>query len=531
MAPKESSEKHFHAANADMLKITVDSSAGVCELQAFSPKQVSEMLDPQENENGECAEAPQTVPVNDSDAVKEKFFEVNAIVQVVPRTWIGINKPGGAARILSRNDDNTYNVKYILDSSQEKGLQSVFMEATKELGKRSRRPVSDCQNADDGIKNAMKTTVAKRTKRRISSTTPHSHEKVGDAMTSVSSSSKRKVNTHSTVKNITIMSSGLDSDDTIVLDEFADTFNVRLLTRFDPNVTHLVVKVDENGMCHQRTMKYLQAIVAGIWVVSVEWVSHSVRDARLRSTKEPASASASAYEMAFPTSSTMTSGITPNSVGNSKWLQSPLHETRYEVRSNIKAHVGDSPRRARVSRQMNGSGKLFSEFYVLLNGQFPSPGPPRSQLEELLRLGGGTVTSSLDVFCGHVTKSLDSNDNGYGCDNLGKKPLLCQPSKLMRRTSSKSSGISTESASSISTLGGHQAHASAGECVPNFIVVCPDKDSEKEFLMHINAYRLQHDIDLTDVVTTVSLYWILDSVTDFSVESFYNRGEGEFYPV
>lgn len=34
-------------------------------------------------------------------------------------------------------------------------------------------------------------------------------------------------------------------------------------------VTHLVVKTDENGVC-RRTVKYLTAVVAGKWIVTVD---------------------------------------------------------------------------------------------------------------------------------------------------------------------------------------------------------------------------------------------------------------------
>eukprot|EP01035_Chromulina_nebulosa_P018445 gene18445-24152_t len=36
------------------------------------------------------------------------------VVNVVPRTWIGINKPGGAAWIKAKDGEDTYTVKYIL---------------------------------------------------------------------------------------------------------------------------------------------------------------------------------------------------------------------------------------------------------------------------------------------------------------------------------------------------------------------------------------------------------------------------------
>ena len=54
------------------------------------------------------------------------IMEVGAIVQVQSRTWPGINKPGGAGRVVRLNEDGSVNVKYILGGT-EKNVASKYV--------------------------------------------------------------------------------------------------------------------------------------------------------------------------------------------------------------------------------------------------------------------------------------------------------------------------------------------------------------------------------------------------------------------
>ena len=55
------------------------------------------------------------------------IMEVGAIVQVQSRTWPGINKPGGAGRVVRVNEDGSVNVKYILGGT-EKNVASKYVQ-------------------------------------------------------------------------------------------------------------------------------------------------------------------------------------------------------------------------------------------------------------------------------------------------------------------------------------------------------------------------------------------------------------------
>lgn len=46
-------------------------------------------------------------------------FEVDQLVVVAERQWPGVNKEGGAARVVKVHDDNTVGVKYIINNRSE----------------------------------------------------------------------------------------------------------------------------------------------------------------------------------------------------------------------------------------------------------------------------------------------------------------------------------------------------------------------------------------------------------------------------
>ena len=108
-------------------------------------------------------------------------------------------------------------------------------------------------------------------------------------------------------------------------------------------------------------------------------------------------------------------------------------ELPYEVTQNAKSHESFAPRRAREARLLHqhtsssssissssssshSSSKsigiahggvastststcgLFGGYSVLLQGQFPAPGPPRSDLQYLLARGSATIYASAEAF-------------------------------------------------------------------------------------------------------------------------------------
>lgn len=96
---------------------------------------------------------------------------------------------------------------------------------------------------------------------------------------------------------------------------------VSAVTHFTSSVTHVVVSVDKQGIMKQRTMKYMQALAHGVWVVSTKWIYACLHAGAI------------------------------------------VDESDYEVKNNIKALIPRAPMRARQMR-------------LSKVGQFPPPPSP-----------------------------------------------------------------------------------------------------------------------------------------------------------
>jgi len=70
-----------------------------------------------------------TTEISNIVTSRRKIYQPGDTVTVIPRTWPGINKPGGAAYITCRNDaDDTYDVRYIITSSRDKNVPAEYIE-------------------------------------------------------------------------------------------------------------------------------------------------------------------------------------------------------------------------------------------------------------------------------------------------------------------------------------------------------------------------------------------------------------------
>jgi hypothetical protein len=106
-------------------------------------------------------------------------------------------------------------------------------------------------------------------------------------------------------------------------------------------------------------MKAMQAMASGAWIVSAGWINESL--------KQKAIVDETAYEV-----------VATNKTG-------PREEDMH------------APRRARLdAKAHHGSCRLFSGHTVHFYGNFPSPGPQKSQLAFLISQAGGKVVRSLE---------------------------------------------------------------------------------------------------------------------------------------
>jgi len=279
---------------------------------------------------------------NTLDTSSLKIYRPGEIVTVLPRTWPGINKPGGAAYITCRNDsENCYDVRYILSNTKDKSVPAAFIKPEQEEGPR----------------------VRKRNQTASPSSSISFKRKPLDELTPSEQNKKRGKTNFQTPNKITtqqpptpstkivLLASTLQDINKESVKKFTDTFGADYADSFGPSITHLVVSADKDKVMRHRTMKYMQAIMTGIWIVSADWLNDCLTQGHL------------------------------------------LPENDYEIRRNIKADVDDAPRRARKAVEKNT--KLFTKHCILLYGGFPNPGPNKVDVTCLLRNGGATIFNCL----------------------------------------------------------------------------------------------------------------------------------------
>lgn len=341
------------------------------------------------------------------------IYEKGTLVNVLPRTWAGINKLGGVGRIEDSRVDAEdaflifYRVKYVLDGHCDDDVPAAFVERFEELSRERRRvnkstPVSNnvtafspqrVANKDRGplfSPEAATTTAVSSTsdgKSRSSGSAGKGKNKVvlagkenaeatdvkskktngnvlqpktashADALSKDDSSTKlsgqkrpRNPDQEAPSSAVTTTTSSPLQRDLLLLTTCIDDSNgkgkqleqalsqlcqlqlqsvtaasssstsssssatkktrphtISSISHFTDDVTHLIVSVDRAGVMKQRTMKYMQALAHGLWIVSTKWVLDSVQAGMV------------------------------------------LDEAGYEVKSNLKALLPQAPLRARLA--------------------------------------------------------------------------------------------------------------------------------------------------------------------------------------
>lgn len=84
------------------------------------------------------ASAPRDTATAEAAAIPDRVFNVNDVVRILPREWIGSNKPGGVARIRAVHTsvaastgetERFYDITYVLTSSKEKRVEAEYVVA------------------------------------------------------------------------------------------------------------------------------------------------------------------------------------------------------------------------------------------------------------------------------------------------------------------------------------------------------------------------------------------------------------------
>jgi hypothetical protein len=253
--------------------------------------------DPKVESGGQTVASHHQEQKNDQNFDMNKF-SIDEIVNVLPRCWPGINKPGGIAWIKAIHPDKfTYDVRYIIGGT-DLNVPVEFIEKHDDLSRSSRKSKSQANESIEKLKKATDrkndTSARKSASKRARALADcqnitHHESKSGSKRANVGDSLKQLQSlncdssdefsddlvrpTGHTDRAISIISSSLSNEEAACLEEFPSRFpNVKLSSRFNNSTTHVVVHVDEKGILNQRTMKYLQALVAGIWIVSADWL-------------------------------------------------------------------------------------------------------------------------------------------------------------------------------------------------------------------------------------------------------------------
>ncbi|OQR99182.1 hypothetical protein ACHHYP_07214 [Achlya hypogyna] len=326
------------------------------------PDKPAECIDLCEDSESTVTQATQIEPLVPVQATLHAVADAagytpGQVVQVSARTWPGINKLGGTGWIVGRNDDGTYNVKYVL-GGKENHIDPMYISVEAES-------------------NSSPTATPARSaaSRKRASPSPH----VGRPDETSQSRSKKKAPAATPREALVFLCSGLNHDEKILVEACATMVGATTVHEWGAAVTHVIVKCQHAAPTRLklqisdkvkrwvkiRSIKYLKAVVAGRWIVSEAWIRACLKASAL------------------------------------------VSEETYEVQGLLKVqHVPEVAKKARLLRQANLTlatcspsavgTRLFSTLVCTVYGNFASPLPPKNEIGSLVRLGDGVVMSTLE---------------------------------------------------------------------------------------------------------------------------------------
>ena len=326
------------------------------------------------------------MPVSElEENVKASVFRVGEKVRVAARSWPGMNKLGGIAWVISVNYDQdginclTYDVKYVLDNTKDRGVEAKYLTAEQDLPRSQRSTRSSSQfdkrttslasksggqedtNEKENTKadHGYKTTAQAETIKLELISTSEGYTELGDRSFKKTENEPIQI-TGNKIRKIKIVSTSLNERETQILERFARQFCVATSNDVEEeDVTHLVARVDDKNIIKQRTMKYLVSIMKGMWVVSVNWLTACIKEGKI------------------------------------------VDEVNYQADKDAKSNKNtrDVPHTARLAKPKS---PLFVNSSILLYGSYPSPSPNKSQLSKLISHGNGTVYETLDSLWSNI---------------------------------------------------------------------------------------------------------------------------------
>ncbi|XP_052812599.1 BRCA1-associated RING domain protein 1-like isoform X2 [Mya arenaria] len=175
-----------------------------------------------------------------------------------------------------------------------------------------------------------------------------------------------------------LLGTGLSREEKVQLQKTVTQLHVKLADDISPQVTHIVTKVNSEGMC-PRTIKTVIGILTGKWIVNMDWIETSLQMGSL------------VYEEAFEVPGT---SLYPGSL---------------------------APSKGRKNRQQQLPG-LFDGCKFYFSGSFEFAVPSKEDLTRIITSGGGSILSR-EPKQGHLDNDLvkvpyhadPSGDLGHCC--------------------------------------------------------------------------------------------------------------------
>lgn len=151
-------------------------------------------------------------------------------------------------------------------------------------------------------------------------------------------------------KNLVLCCSALTADEKGLVSTLKRLSGVTVVKNWDRSVTHVIASTDEKGAC-RRTLKYLMGVLAGKWILSIDWIIASLEATEF------------------------------------------VDEQQYEIQLDTHGIV-DGPKLGRL-RILNKQPKLFNEYKFFFMGAFlPSY---KNYLHDLVIAAGGIVLNRKPV--------------------------------------------------------------------------------------------------------------------------------------
>ncbi len=175
----------------------------------------------------------------------------------------------------------------------------------------------------------------------------------------------------STCESFVLADTGLTTEEKTEFRRIVKGLGGSVVQKITENVTHLVTRRTNNTFKSPRTLKYLDALLQGAWIVSYEWIEESSRAG--------------------------------------KWL----HEGDFEIQGDTSVGISDGPSRARISLKRDNEKPLFSGLWLGFLGKFAT-GISRNDLFHLAKKGGASSVCKTLPFSPASSSSSSSLISVFG---------------------------------------------------------------------------------------------------------------------